>query len=266
MRELALVFRGLSPRVRGNPDASIAPAPDRRSIPACAGEPKNLKGRPVFAMVYPRVCGGTRKNYETGYDAGGLSPRVRGNQRPSPPRLRCKGSIPACAGEPVQSANRILVGQVYPRVCGGTGAVALRQRRAHGLSPRVRGNRVVQRSAAYQVGSIPACAGEPRAVGIAVNHCAVYPRVCGGTLVAPAAQRSRAGSIPACAGEPGAPLPASSATRVYPRVCGGTDPRSRESSSHWGLSPRVRGNLRPGLGGAFITRSIPACAGEPPTR
>ena len=84
----------------------------------------------------------------------------------------------------------VICDRVYPRVCGGT---------CHrpGLSPRVRGNR----SVVPDMGSIPACAGEPPTTPIrrSIPACAGEP-----------------GSIPACAGEP-------RCREVYPRVCGGTD-------------------------------------------
>ena len=51
--------RGLSPRVRGNPDWAAGTAQGRRSIPACAGEPDPELKRLQAALVYPRVCGGT---------------------------------------------------------------------------------------------------------------------------------------------------------------------------------------------------------------
>ena len=70
-------------------------------------------------------------------------------------------SIPACAGEPLTPLTAPRITWVYPRVCGGTDAVARFRRATQGLSPRVRGNP----GAAIQVvdggGSIPACAGEP---------------------------------------------------------------------------------------------------------
>ena len=50
-------------------------------------------------------------------------------------------------------------------------------------------------------------------------------------------------------------------SQVYPRVCGGTLDRSTVHRGAKGLSPRVRGNL----GTCWLIRSIPACAGEPPS-
>ena len=50
----------------------------------------------------------------------GLSPRVRGNLLQKSTLLMGKGSIPACAGEPLAPDSCTSKPAVYPRVCGGT--------------------------------------------------------------------------------------------------------------------------------------------------
>ena len=50
---------------------------------------------------------------------------------------------------------------------------------------------------------------------------------------------------------------------VYPRVCGGTPRRPAIGLVGSGLSPRVRGNPSPLRSDKGLSRSIPACAGEP---
>ena len=92
---------GLSPRVRGNRSHHHPHRCWDRSIPACAGEPKRNLEKGNLLGVYPRVCGGTRPGKrESGFQRG-LSPRVRGNLRRIPQGQLIIGSIPACAGEPV---------------------------------------------------------------------------------------------------------------------------------------------------------------------
>ena len=233
--------------------------------------------------VYPRVCGGTRWIWCSGWTPGGLSPRVRGNRQPGRLPPGWSGSIPACAGEPGTSHRRSAPRWVYPRVCGGTRGWGQRSHNGGGLSPRVRGNQNWERESEKWLGSIPACAGEPPRRNCHRPLRTVYPRVCGGTPAycgnsgpgkglsprvrgnprrrhpPPAHQRS----IPACAGEPARiyiepPLPA-----VYPRVCGGTLPQATLAAPGRGLSPRVRGNHRQPLSAVQRERSIPACAGEP---
>ena len=173
---------GLSPRVRGNRSLPEARRFCPRSIPACAGEPNSMRAPASIIGVYPRVCGGTRPGRRRAGGRIGLSPRVRGNPGAGVGGVRGGGSIPACAGEPALGARLKVLVQVYPRVCGGTDGQAgewaeigglsprvrgNRQRTrcggaAEGLSPRVRGNRAAVGSVFSVIGSIPACAGEPR--------------------------------------------------------------------------------------------------------
>ena len=155
------VVAGLSPRVRGNRAFPVGQRPAAGSIPACAGEPASSAVTRYRPGVYPRVCGGTRGDAPDSLLHRGLSPRVRGNLEGADHLGQCAGSIPACAGEPVDPLARQLVGEVYPRVCGGTGERAHSKGRQQGLSPRVRGNRDYQAVILCSLRSIPACAGEP---------------------------------------------------------------------------------------------------------
>ena len=202
MAEHRALYRGLSPRVRGNPYIDAAAAAYRRSIPACAGEPGGLSHSDYRGRVYPRVCGGTLLPAVKSGGLAGLSPRVRGN--PETPE-RCTGlsrSIPACAGEPMRLRGMCGYKGVYPRVCGGTQAGPPPAARPAGLSPRVRGNRTEFFAVQHWPGSIPACAGEPDPAdqGSLSRH-GLSPRVRGNPCPAQDELR-QVGSIPACAGEP----------------------------------------------------------------
>ena len=157
------------------------------------------------------------------------------------------------------------------------------ERSTKGLSPRVRGNHHLASGDSIWVGSIPACAGEPDSGRGIWSLCAVYPRVCGGTVpgstvddafagLSPRVRGNRVGaekervlvrSIPACAGEPPGSTGPGSTGAVYPRVCGGTWIRANDPLLVEGLSPRVRGNLIGPAVGQRAVGSIPACAGEP---
>ena len=199
----------------------------------------------IAVKVYPRVCGGTCRSVTVRRRAHGLSPRVRGNPLRPPVRRGAVGSIPACAGEPARQRCQYDGESVYPRVCGGTAGGMLRRSGTEGLSPRVRGNRLLRSPTAYDLRSIPACAGEPPRASQPPRRARVYPRVCGGTpfsklsrpLAIGLSPRVRGnqlhagaglagdGSIPACAGEPTIHLEPVTLHRVYPRVCGGTAKR-----------------------------------------
>ena len=153
---------GLSPRVRGNRAAGLGVQQQRRSIPACTGEPHLRRSVQGAARVYPRVYGGTLERVSGSNSYQGLSPRVRGNLA----GRRCgnggPGSIPACTGEPACLPTRGPASAVYPRVYGGTNSPASVMPPYTGLSPRVRGNHVQINEPDIRIRSIPACTGEPR--------------------------------------------------------------------------------------------------------
>ena len=154
-------WRGLSPRVRGNPSETVSDSVVPRSIPACAGEPCSTAACWHLRRVYPRVCGGTWVVLMDITGAQGLSPRVRGNLQSRPYEPGFKRSIPACAGEPTRCEMCLTARQVYPRVCGGTYHNGTEVSHGSGLSPRVRGNHLAVLLHNETVRSIPACAGEP---------------------------------------------------------------------------------------------------------
>ena len=273
----------LSPRVRGN-QFSYAPGTEwQRSIPAGAGEPRADGRGSELDRVYPRGCGGTSGLPDHSRNDWGLSPRVRGNLAQVDPAVDRQGSIPAGAGEPIRRGpNQRKVG-VYPRGCGGTEYGRPSEPSAAGLSPRVRGNRPAALALGGGRGSIPAGAGEPRALGVRGELVGVYPRGCGGTQaearereparglsprvrgnlaqVEPAADRQ--GSIPAGAGEPDSTVGTLGFPGVYPRGCGGTAHSCLDLQPSSGLSPRVRGNHWHSDGELSHFGSIPAGAGEP---
>ena len=275
--------KGLSPRVRGNPQTVPAAAHAAGSIPAGAGEPWRPWARARRSWVYPRGCGGTSYCRSLVDWDKGLSPRVRGNPVTKKRKIRITRSIPAGAGEPIRRSDGGRVALVYPRGCGGTSGRASRSWTRRGLSPRVRGNQGYGWAVAWRAGSIPAGAGEPRIrVGRRMESW-VYPRGCGGTAIARTqvqegqglSPRVRGnpitaqpptiytGSIPAGAGEPDAEAVEEPVSEVYPRGCGGTAATNSKASPSAGLSPRVRGNLSDNVTGLVRSGSIPAGAGEP---
>ena len=202
----------------------------------------------------------------------GLSPRMRGNREPEAPAGRgILGSIPAHAGEPSCTPRPRKSARVYPRACGGTKLKIKHDPLAEGLSPRMRGNPLhhhrhlegrgglsprmrgnlphppqVPHDAS---GSIPAHAGEPRAVPVAWGVKVAFllglsPRM-RGNLTAVASKIDDLGSIPAHAGEPSQQPPSSFEIAVgsIPAHAGEPSQQPLIVLLQWGLSPRMRGNL-----------------------
>ena len=132
-----------------------------------------------------------------------------------------------------------------------------------GLSPHVRGNRLIHPGRDLQSRSIPACTGKPFAHEVAGSRARVYPRMYGETNhqpdtasdpyglsphvrgnqpePVPVAEESR--SIPACTGKPWLPPATFLSLGVYPRMYGETSTFALSDDRALGLSPHVRGNL-----------------------
>ena len=277
------LVRGRSPRVRGSQRDQLAFHAHRRSIPACAGEPRHRRCRRWCRGVDPRVCGGAQSGFGVFQRRKGRSPRVRGSLERGESATLAAGSIPACAGEPSLSNSKEKISWVDPRVCGGAWYRDCRRVLPGGRSPRVRGSLLRRSRVDRSRGSIPACAGEPADLGILSFCRRVDPRVCGGAegghafedavegrspRVRGSRRSSRLGpwstrSIPAGAGEPPHRGPRRGWRRVDPRVCGGAEVAHRGGDGAAGRSPRVRGSRRLNAAGLGHRGSIPACAGEP---
>ena len=90
--------------------------------------------------------------------------------------------------------------RVYPRVRGGTMPLIAPRSDPPGLSPRARGNHDLRLFNRLQIGSIPACAGEPTGGGISGIASQVYPRVRGGTRPLPLPVPVRSGLSPRARG------------------------------------------------------------------
>ena len=180
---LGIAPEGLSPRARGNQRGAAGSAGAHGTIPACAGEPDHDRAVAVDVVDYPRVRGGTGLAQADLGVGQGLSPRARGNLL-SPARRRWpRGTIPACAGEPRACSGCWSGIRDYPRVRGGTAAMSTLATQAGGLSPRARGNLLGFFFCLAWVGTIPACAGEPRSCATRPTAWRDYPRVRGGTML-----------------------------------------------------------------------------------
>ncbi len=72
-------YRGLSPRLRGNPARRATILPIEGSIPALTGKPAPLIDVARSSTVYPRAYGETSLSHCATAPRTGLSPRLRGN-------------------------------------------------------------------------------------------------------------------------------------------------------------------------------------------
>ena len=156
-----LVYRGLSPRGRGNRDVQLHAGVRRGSIPAWAGQPLSALRSDHEVQVYPRVGGATLAMFPATGFVMGLSPRGRGNPYLPVLYLLRSGSIPAWAGQPVSTTASGTFDTVYPRVGGATIIRLIRPQCGHGLSPRGRGNPRQAYLRYFKQRSIPAWAGQP---------------------------------------------------------------------------------------------------------
>ena len=167
-------------------------------------------------------------------------------------------------------------------MCGGNLIEDAHRTPQRGLSPLVRGKRLVSVDCGKLDGSIPACAGETRFNRELFFHEWVYPRLCGGNievnirlfyvaglsplvrgkLLKPRHPPGSGGSIPACAGETIGSTIGQSSGRVYPRLCGGNEGHYSVTHARMGLSPLVRGKRKENHVATVMVGSIPACAGE----
>ena len=156
------VVREVYPRVYGESIACVLSLSRwMGSIPACTGNPRPTPTGGRRRWVYPRVYGESAFPQRRRPDRLGLSPRVRGIQRAQVAEDACKGSIPACTGNPSVKKYEQRLGGVYPRVYGESDGHHVVMAVCVGLSPRVRGIRPGQRPPASRSGSIPACTGNP---------------------------------------------------------------------------------------------------------
>ena len=122
------------------------------------------------------MCGGTATGQVQITLNQGPSPRVRGNRDVKNEDRPRRGTIPACAGEPQSSRTTCRPGRDHPRVCGGTNFFYLGWPNDDGPSPRVRGNHLQGILLVCDIGTIPACAGEPLVYNqLIVKERAVQP-------------------------------------------------------------------------------------------
>ena len=119
-RRLGRGYRGLSPRLRGNPEQHGIAAEHVGSIPALTGKPRGRSRRRRRCWVYPRAYGETTRVRHATKRRQGLSPRLRGNHLAALVAWWRSRSIPALTGKPGDQYGWGGAGRVYPRAYGET--------------------------------------------------------------------------------------------------------------------------------------------------
>ena len=170
---------GLSPRVWGSHTGKWLQKTAAGSIPTCVGQPGATTRCGRWREVYPHVCGAARLTRVISVTSSGLSPRVWGSQQGSSGWMERERSIPTCVGQPIGYRRVPRNVEVYPHVCGAARMPQSRPSSRKGLSPRVWGSHVVERTQPLVIRSIPTCVGQPwNGFGWGCIG-QVYPHVCG---------------------------------------------------------------------------------------
>jgi len=78
---------------------------ERRFIPACAGNSRDVSVDVRDHAVHPRVCGEQVRDSQSGKFCTGSSPRVRGTEALPNGEMQYHRFIPACAGNSIQTPD-----------------------------------------------------------------------------------------------------------------------------------------------------------------
>ncbi len=274
---------GLSPPARGSRWRSRRWLGWRGPIPARAGEPLPSHRVSSHEMAYPRPRGGAGPLGRADTTMQGLSPPARGSPRSPSSSDPMERPIPARAGEPPANGFARISNGAYPRPRGGAHTTLYNPSLLYGLSPPARGSLSRTVSALSVTGPIPARAGEPFGVCLALNAGRAYPRPRGGAGLkpleigrkpglSPPARGSLSpndlpkyltGPIPARAGEPLPQRGEIAVRQAYPRPRGGAPHKRPPAPAASGLSPPARGSLTHRRTSIRRIGPIPARAGEP---
>ena len=135
------VSGGSSPRLRGTQPLVFLRQPERRFIPASAGNTSFRSCAGSVRSVHPRVCGEHITCPRPIDLTAGSSPRLRGTQKGLLVDVASVRFIPASAGNTEWCCSPVMLRTVHPRVCGEHGRLFSRMGYRPGSSPRLRGTR-----------------------------------------------------------------------------------------------------------------------------
>ena len=273
---------GSSPLARGTPERAEVARPERRFIPARAGNTTGRIRPPTPIPVHPRSRGehcliAGRMNRKSG-----SSPLARGTPTGVAVRRLRDRFIPARAGNTSRGARPDTRPAVHPRSRGEHGRVPITSGSHVGSSPLARGTPCPPTLQTPILRFIPARAGNtPAAVRLELP-IPVHPRSRGehalvmklapwvggssplarGTRARGAVATTRDRFIPARAGNTPRGTPCAARTPVHPRSRGEHGRLSTPSFRVTGSSPLARGTRQPIPEGVRRLRFIPARAGN----
>ena len=273
---------GSSPQARGTDRRHRARPPQRRFIPAGAGNGRRAARTSTLTAVHPRRRGERARCHFQPLPSRGSSPQARGTD---PGRHRDLGLlrfIPAGAGNGPRRSARTARRPVHPRRRGERSWAAARLTKDYGSSPQARGTALKFGSASSRGRFIPAGAGNGGTSTTGRIGPSVHPRRRGernrrdspgsssngsspqarGTVPRRRSFRRAGRFIPAGAGN-GRPGRRRRARRpVHPRRRGERRPDPALDTLTAGSSPQARGTDRRRIDHRPVRRFIPAGAGN----
>ena len=171
--------KGSPPRVRGKRKQRYSFPYSHRITPACAGKTIRKNYYNFLYRDHPRVCGENEAARFKSFFEKGSPPRVRGKHSDHGGCRFQRGITPACAGKTVPVCRDVVMQQDHPRVCGENLLTNLRNLRALGSPPRVRGKLTIVYNKNLLLRITPACAGKTLCDGLHRRCGEDHPRVCG---------------------------------------------------------------------------------------
>ncbi len=240
-----MVSIGSSPRLRGTHRPRSGPRPERRFIPAPAGNTASWSSNAAHRAVHPRACGEHRAGLVSTTDPRGSSPRLRGTRFHLHVQGRVFRFIPAPAGNTDCIRQGKRRSAVHPRACGEHYRQGRFLSLPVGSSPRLRGTPCRSPGHAASTRFIPAPAGNTPGPRLRRRSRPVHPRACGEHHEAGMWARAIIGSSPRLRGTPLLRKRCKHSRRFIPAPAGNTA-LSSPRRTLWPVHPRACGEHRNG--------------------
>ena len=173
------IIGGSSPHARGTRRAAWPAGPDRRIIPACAGNTVVCCTRRASTADHPRMRGEHAAAMRLVDVDNGSSPHARGTrvcQCVAPVGLRI---IPACAGNTTMARRCESMHADHPRMRGEHTFRIVFINATRGSSPHARGTLRFTSIHTINVRIIPACAGNTAGTNHVMRSTTDHPRMRG---------------------------------------------------------------------------------------